>query len=48
VLTVVGRKAFSPTDHVGSTTADLAIVQIQGGDFIAIDYTLERFADLTD
>jgi branched-chain amino acid transport system substrate-binding protein len=48
VLTVVGRKAFSPTDHVGSTTADLAIVQIQNGDFVAIDYTLERFAALTD
>jgi branched-chain amino acid transport system substrate-binding protein len=48
VLTVVGRKAFSPSDHVGSTTRDLAIVQIQGGDFIAIDYTLERFAELTD
>ncbi len=36
VLTVVGRKAYSPTDHVGSTTADLAIVQIQGGDFVAV------------
>ncbi|WP_309712019.1 ABC transporter substrate-binding protein [Pseudolysinimonas sp.] len=48
LLTVVGRKAFSPTDHVGTTTAGLAIVQIQDGQFVATEYSLERFEELTD
>ncbi|WP_191283204.1 ABC transporter substrate-binding protein [Pseudolysinimonas yzui] len=46
ILTTIGRKAYSPTDHVGLTTADLAIVEIQDGAFVATEYSIERFADL--
>jgi len=44
VLTVNGRFNYSPTDHGGLTTDDIAIVEVKGGDFVPTPYTVKQFA----
>jgi len=44
VLTVNGRYNYSPTDHGGLTTDDIAIVEVKDGAFLPTAYTVKQFA----
>jgi branched-chain amino acid transport system substrate-binding protein len=43
-LTVNGRFNYSPTNHGGLITDDIAIVQVKDGNFVATPYTEQQFA----
>jgi len=44
VLTVNGRYNYTPTDHGGLTTDDIAVVEVKGGAFVPTDFTVKQFA----
>ena len=44
VLTVNGRYNYTPTNHGGLTTDDIAIVEVKGGAFVPTPYTVKQFA----
>jgi branched-chain amino acid transport system substrate-binding protein len=46
MITYVGQRTYSPTDHGGVTPDWLAIVEVEDGDFIATDYALAKFEEI--
>jgi len=44
VLTVNGRYNYTPTNHGGLTTDDIAVVEVKDGAFVPTPYTVQQFA----